>query len=102
MCQVPGCGCHIKRPWNHICQGKLHGDLSSEDKRMYVDLTKSIGKQEDVPETEPPAAQVGVGAGEMSESPQVSRDKTAKELNQDSNMECLAWRDGRDIGDAEQ
>jgi len=48
MCQVPECGCKIKRPWNHISQGKLHGGLSKEDKIMYIELTKTVGEIMDV------------------------------------------------------
>jgi len=53
VCQVPECGCKIKRPWNHISQGKLHGGLSKEDQRMYIELTKTFGEVVDVkPENE--------------------------------------------------
>ena len=44
LCQVPGCGSKIRRPWNHISQGKLHGGLSKDDRRMYVELTYAVGQ----------------------------------------------------------
>ena len=42
-CQVPGCGAVIKRPWNHVNQFAKHKTLTAESKRMYTELTKSVG-----------------------------------------------------------
>ena len=43
-CQVPGCGAIIKRPWNHLNQSTKHSDLSPAARRLYSDLTKSVGE----------------------------------------------------------
>lgn len=40
MCQVPGCGARIKRPWNHIYQGQKHKNLAMADKFTCITLTK--------------------------------------------------------------
>ena len=40
LCQVPGCGVKIKRPWNHVNQAGKHKNLSATEKHMYTMLTK--------------------------------------------------------------
>ena len=54
LCQVPGCSAKIKRPWNHISQGRLHGDLAPDQKKIYIELTKTAGLVQE----QKPAAQL--------------------------------------------
>ena len=42
-CQVPGCGAIIKRLCNHLNQCTKHSELSPAAKRLYSELTKSVG-----------------------------------------------------------
>ncbi len=57
ICQVPGCGVSIKKPWNHIKQGLRHKGLSDSESTMYIELTKSVGKIDQESIMNPPPIQ---------------------------------------------
>ena len=99
MCQVPQCGCVIKKPWNHIhqvrnclfctkfqhCtfQGQAHRALPPAEKKLYTDLTRAVGLTTDASAraTQVAAkfeAQVSQGEGEeVTSSPPLFEDGPA-------------------------
>lgn len=46
ICQVPGCGSSVARLWNHIYQ--THKKLPDEEKKMYLQLSRAQGPQEEI------------------------------------------------------
>ncbi len=81
VCQVPGCGVTVSRPWNHISQCLKHRSL---ERQTYIQLTKVVGWVTDGPENEESNPQMCQQGGEE----MVRRQSVGKSLPARVSMFC--------------